>query len=81
MTVAKARPGHACAGPTARIASVEAFVLLGEKTTSWARRPRRALAKVGDLHICAYPPRGFVKLGSFGGADIGIVGKEDHWRP
>lgn len=53
-------------GPSARIAAVEAFVLVGDKdyvaeaglgmATSETPRPRRALAEVGDLHICAYPP-------------------------
>lgn len=53
-------------GPQARIARVEAFVLVGEKdyvagaglrAAAPPERPRRALAEVGDLHICAYPPQ------------------------
>ena len=57
------------AGPHTRIARVEAFVLVGDKdyvaeaglrTATAATpptQPRRALAEVGDLHICAYPPQ------------------------
>ena len=54
-------------GPRARIASVEAFVLVGDKDYvggAGLRPPtrpvdagRRALADVGDRHICAYPPQ------------------------
>jgi L-alanine-DL-glutamate epimerase-like enolase superfamily enzyme len=56
------------AGPTTRIAAVEAFVLVGDKdyvagaglrvaTGEATSRPRRALAEIGDLHICVYPPQ------------------------
>src|SRR5687767_41532 len=57
------------AGPQARIARVEAFVLVGDKDyvaeaglrtavgAAPGGHPRRALAEVGDLHICAYPPQ------------------------
>ena len=54
-------------GPRARIESVEAFVLIGDKDYvggAGLRPPsrppdagRRALADVGDRHICAYPPQ------------------------
>jgi L-alanine-DL-glutamate epimerase-like enolase superfamily enzyme len=51
-----------------RIAAVEAFILVGDKdyvsgaglrsaTSSSACGRGRALAEVGDLHICAYPPQ------------------------
>lgn len=49
-----------------RIADVEAFVLVGDKdyvggagltTPDGAARPNRALAEIGDLHVCAYPPQ------------------------
>jgi L-alanine-DL-glutamate epimerase-like enolase superfamily enzyme len=60
---------------SARIASVEAFVLVGDKdyvgeaglttptqtttpqSQSALHRKDRALAEVGDLHICSYPPQ------------------------
>src|SRR5262245_37613249 len=69
MTAAQTHRGRAGAGPQARIASVEAFVLVGDKDyvaeaglrtaagPAVATRPRRALADIGDLHICAYPPQ------------------------
>jgi L-alanine-DL-glutamate epimerase-like enolase superfamily enzyme len=70
-------------GPRARIAAVEAFVLVGDKdyvagaglrvASGETPRPRRALAEVGDLHICVYPPQAqtcLVKLT----ADDGTVG-------
>ena len=54
-------------GPTTRIASVEAFVIVGNKDyVSGAglkppadARPQhgRALAEIGDRHICIYPPQ------------------------
>jgi L-alanine-DL-glutamate epimerase-like enolase superfamily enzyme len=54
-------------GRRSRIAAVEAFVLVGDKDyvggaglaspNASAVRPNRALADVGDLHICAYPPQ------------------------
>jgi L-alanine-DL-glutamate epimerase-like enolase superfamily enzyme len=56
-------------GRRSRIAAIEAFVLVGDKdyvggaglsavTTSVpAGGRRRALAEIGDLHICAYPPQ------------------------
>ena len=62
MTGGQTTPGRA-AGPTARIATVEAFVLVGDKDYvagaglrtatdgGQAIRPRRALAEIGDLHI------------------------------
>src|SRR5438067_6098883 len=53
--------------PVTRIAAVEAFVIVGDKDYVGAAglRPptdagsahRRALAAVGDRHICAYPPQ------------------------
>lgn len=72
------------AGPGARIAAVEAFVLVGDKdyvagaglrvaTGAATARPRRALAEIGNLHICGYPPQAqtcLVKLT----ADDGTVG-------
>jgi L-alanine-DL-glutamate epimerase-like enolase superfamily enzyme len=71
------------AGPRARIAAVEAFVLVGDKdyvagaglrvAAGETPRPRRALAEIGDLHICVYPPQAqtcLVKLT----ADDGTVG-------
>ncbi|MFN8523764.1 MAG: mandelate racemase/muconate lactonizing enzyme family protein [Chloroflexota bacterium] len=51
---------------TPRIATVEAFTLVGDKdyvagaglkTPDLEPRQRRALAYVGDLHICTYPPQ------------------------
>ena len=70
-------------GPAARIAAVEAFVLVGDKdyvagaglrvAARATPRPRRALAEIGDLHICVYPPQAqtcLVKLT----ADDGTVG-------
>jgi L-alanine-DL-glutamate epimerase-like enolase superfamily enzyme len=66
--------------PTSRIARVEAFVVVGDKdyVAGAGLGPvqphgRRALANVGDLHICAYPPQAqscLVKLT----ADDGTVG-------
>lgn len=58
-------------GGRSRIAAVEAFVLVGDKDyvggagltavrgnhVDQGARPSRALADVGDLHICAYPPQ------------------------
>jgi L-alanine-DL-glutamate epimerase-like enolase superfamily enzyme len=54
-------------GRRSRIAAVEAFVLVGNKdyvggaglasVTAPASNGHRALADVGDLHICAYPPQ------------------------
>jgi len=54
-------------GPTARIAAVEAWVIVGDKDYvggAGLRPPadagptrRRALAEIGDRHICAYPPQ------------------------
>lgn len=60
-------------GPVARIAAVEAFILVGDKDYvggaglgavggentrgAAAGTGRRALGQIGDLHICAYPPQ------------------------
>jgi L-alanine-DL-glutamate epimerase-like enolase superfamily enzyme len=54
-------------GPTTRIGAVEAFVIVGDKDYvggAGLRPPddaapvrRRALAEIGDRHICAYPPQ------------------------
>jgi L-alanine-DL-glutamate epimerase-like enolase superfamily enzyme len=54
-------------GPTTRIAAVEAFVIVGDKDyvggaglrppADAAPRQRRALAEVGDRHVCVYPPQ------------------------
>ncbi len=69
----------------ARIASVEAFVLVGDK--DYAReaglptaapaaapaRPNRALADIGDLHVCVYPPQAQTCLVKITTAD-GVVG-------
>jgi D-galactarolactone cycloisomerase len=54
-------------GRRSRIAAVEAYVLVGDKdyvggagltsVDAPALNGRRALADVGDLHICAYPPQ------------------------
>ena len=60
-------------GPQTRIASIEAFVLVGDKDyvaeagLTSAPSPNRqlpaglpggrALAEIGDLHVCAYPPQ------------------------
>ncbi len=72
-------------GPDARIARVEAFVLVGDKDyvaeaglrtaagDTAGGRPRRALAEVGDLHICAYPPQAQTCLVKIT-ADDGTVG-------
>src|SRR5918998_3453025 len=70
-------------GPRARIERVEAFVLVGDKDyvggaglrppARPAEAGRRALADVGDRHICAYPPQAqscLVKVT----ADDGTVG-------
>jgi L-alanine-DL-glutamate epimerase-like enolase superfamily enzyme len=74
----------------ARIASVEAFVLVGDKDYvggaglalvaasapgAAVARPgvRRALAEIGDLHICAYPPQAQTCLVKIT-ADDGTVG-------
>src|SRR5688572_6945237 len=54
-------------GPTTRIAAVEAYVIVGDKdyvggaglrppATAGPER-RRALAEIGDRHICVYPPQ------------------------
>jgi L-alanine-DL-glutamate epimerase-like enolase superfamily enzyme len=62
--------GQSMSGPRTRIASIEAFILVGDKdyvagaglssvasNNHVADRPSgwRALAEIGDLHICAYP--------------------------
>ena len=85
MTLGQAMPERAIAGPAARIATVEAFVLVGDKdyvagaglrtATGSApdARPRRALAEVGDLHICAYPPQAQTCLVKIT-ADDGTIG-------
>src|SRR5215212_7071771 len=77
--------GRDGAGPQARIAAVEAFVLVGDKDyvaeaglrtgtgAAPATRPRRALAEVGDLHICVYPPQAQTCLVKIT-ADDGTVG-------
>ncbi|MCC6175874.1 MAG: mandelate racemase/muconate lactonizing enzyme family protein [Chloroflexi bacterium] len=70
-------------GPTARIASVEAYAIVGNKDyvggaglkPPAGARPerRRALSEIGDRHICAYPPQAqscLVKIT----ADDGTVG-------
>jgi L-alanine-DL-glutamate epimerase-like enolase superfamily enzyme len=54
-------------GPTTRIAAVEAFVIVGDKDyvggaglrppADAAPAQRRALAEIGDRHICVYPPQ------------------------
>lgn len=54
-------------GPSTRIAGVEAYVIVGDKDyvggaglrppTDTAPRQRRALAEIGDRHICVYPPQ------------------------
>jgi len=52
-------------GPSARIAAVEAFVLVGDKNyvagagleSVRASASGKALSQVGHLHICAYPPQ------------------------
>jgi L-alanine-DL-glutamate epimerase-like enolase superfamily enzyme len=54
-------------GPTTRIGAVEAFVIVGDKDYvggAGLRPPddaapvrRRALAEIGDRHICVYPPQ------------------------
>ncbi len=73
------------AGPHTRIARVEAFVLVGDKdyvaeaglrtatAAASVTRPTRALAEVGDLHICAYPPQAQTCLVKIT-ADDGTVG-------
>src|SRR5438094_6916029 len=64
--------GH-MGGPRTRIASIEAFVLVGDKdyvagaglTSTISNNGRRsdhpgghrALTEIGDLHVCAYPPQ------------------------
>lgn len=84
MTGGQTDSGRAVAGPGARIAAVEAFVLVGDKdyvagaglrvaTGNEVARPRRALAEVGDLHICAYPPQAQTCLVKVT-ADDGTVG-------
>jgi L-alanine-DL-glutamate epimerase-like enolase superfamily enzyme len=55
------------AGPTTRIAAVEAFVIVGDKDyvsgaglrppDDAAPKQRRALSVIGDRHICVYPPQ------------------------
>jgi L-alanine-DL-glutamate epimerase-like enolase superfamily enzyme len=71
----------------ARIAAVEAFVLVGDKdyvggagltavpprTDAGAGAARRALAEVGDLHVCIYPPQAQTCLVRIT-ADDGTVG-------
>jgi L-alanine-DL-glutamate epimerase-like enolase superfamily enzyme len=54
-------------GPTSRIAAVEAWVIVGDKDyvggaglkppADAGPSQRRALAELGDRHICAYPPQ------------------------
>jgi L-alanine-DL-glutamate epimerase-like enolase superfamily enzyme len=54
-------------GPTTRIGAVEAFVIVGDKDyvggaglrppADAAPARRRALAEIGDRHICVYPPQ------------------------
>lgn len=54
-------------GPSTRIAAVEAFVIVGDKDyiggaglkppADAAPQQRRALAEIGDRHICVYPPQ------------------------
>jgi len=52
-------------GPTTRIADVAAYVIVGNKdyvagaglTSITKPSGARALAEVGDLHICSYPPQ------------------------
>ncbi len=71
------------AGPGARIAAVEAFVLVGDKdyvagaglraAEGETPRSRRALAEIGDLHICVYPPQAQTCLVKIT-ADDGTVG-------
>lgn len=66
-----------------RIAAIEAFVIVGAKDyvggaglTAVQRdtpAPQRALAEVGDLHICAYPPQAQTCLVKIT-ADDGTVG-------
>lgn len=85
MTVAQDQLDLTPAGPQARIARVEAFVLVGDKdyvaeaglrtaiSAAPVGRPRRALAEVGDLHICAYPPQAQTCLVKIT-ADDGSVG-------
>ncbi|MCA1645166.1 MAG: mandelate racemase/muconate lactonizing enzyme family protein [Chloroflexi bacterium] len=71
-------------GPRARIAAIEAFVLVGDKdyvagaglsSPAVGNGPvgRRALAEIGDLHICAYPPQAQTCLVKIT-ADDGTVG-------
>ncbi|MCC7372604.1 MAG: mandelate racemase/muconate lactonizing enzyme family protein [Chloroflexi bacterium] len=54
-------------GPTTRIAAVEAFAIVGDKDyvggaglkppAGTAPQQRRAIAEIGDRHICVYPPQ------------------------
>jgi L-alanine-DL-glutamate epimerase-like enolase superfamily enzyme len=69
-------------GPTARIASVEAFVLIGDKDyvggaglrpPAQTHHGQRALAEIGDRHICVYPPQAQTCLVKIT-ADDGTVG-------
>ncbi len=71
-------------GPLTRIAAVEAFVLVGDKdyvagaglrvaAGGQTTRPHRALAEIGDLHICVYPPQAQTCLVKIT-ADDGTVG-------
>jgi len=79
-------------GAGSRIASVQAYVLVGDKdyvggagltsiattdgldsSRTQAAQGRRALADVGDLHICAYPPQAQTCLVKIT-ADDGTVG-------
>lgn len=72
-------------GPTARVAAVEAYVLVGNKdyvsgaglrtpdSANAKARPRRALAEIGDLHVCTYPPQAQTCLVKIT-ADDGTVG-------
>ncbi len=74
--------GGGTSSPRARIEQVEAFVLVGDKDYvggAGLRPParpverRRALAQIGDRHICAYPPQAQTCLVKVT-ADDGTVG-------
>lgn len=80
------------AGPTARVAAVEAIVIAGDKdyvggaglsppaADGEAHRPRRALAALDDLHVAAYPPRAQTCLVKIT-ADDGTVGWGESHAP
>jgi len=64
MSATRSQPGVGrAAGPTTRIAAVEAFVIVGDKDyvggaglkppADAAPAGRRALSEIGDRHICA----------------------------